>query len=184
MELIILIAIGGLIGFFLARSRFSKHVDNAAQSVSDTSKEYVGKTNTWWRRTTSSGKKADAFKSWVEGPGSKQLPASFTDWYSNLTADQQGEFTYALDGYLNGLGYDLKQLVDGSLDHQPALLQSYVEAVVVYSDAFRKAQEAHMETSDDKQQDKEEESPESGKQTAEKSTSRRRSNATESASAA
>lgn len=184
MELIILIVVGGLIGFFLARSRFSKHVDNATQSVTDTSKEYVGRTNTWWRRTTSSGKKADAFKSWVEGPGSKQLPASFTDWYSALTADQQGEFTHALDGYLNGLGYDLKQLVDGSLDHQPALLQSYVEAVVVYSDAFRKAQEAHMESTDDKEQTKEEAEVESGKKTAEKSTSRRRGNATESASAA
>lgn len=182
MELIILIAAGGLIGYFFARSRYSKHVDNAAQSVSDTSKEYAGKTNTWWQRNFGRGKQADPFKSWVDGPGSSQLPAEFTNWFSALSADEQGNFTYALDGYLGGLGYDLKQLVDGSLDNQPMLLQSYVEAVVVYSDAFRKAQEAHLETAED--QAKEESTPEDGKKPAEKTTSRRRTNAKESASAA
>jgi hypothetical protein len=150
MELLILIAAGGLIGYFFARSRYSKHVDNAAQSVSSTSKEYAGKTNSWWQRNFGRDKKADPFISWVEGPGSSQLPAEFTIWFSSLTPDEQNKFTYALDGYLGGLGYDLKQLVDGSLDNKPALLQSYVEAVVVYSDAFRKAQEAHLEVEEDR----------------------------------
>ena len=179
-----LIAAGGLIGFFLARSRYSKHVDDAAQSVTDTSKEYAGKTSTWWRRNIGRGRQTDQFTSWVEGPGSSQLPAEFTQWFSGLSAEEQGDFVYALDSYLSGLGYDLKQLVDGGLDNQPALLQSYVEAVVVYSDAFRKARESHLETDGNEDQEQAEDGAEAGKKAAEKSTSRRRTNAKESTSAA
>jgi hypothetical protein len=184
MELLILIAIGGLIGFFFARSRYSKHVDTAAQSVSDTSKDYAGKTSSWWRRNVSRSKQAANFSAWVARPGASQLPEEFKDWFSGLSTDEQEKFTYALDGYLSGLGYDLNRLVDGSLDNQFALLQSYVEAVVVYSDAFRKAQEAHNESSDDRSQAENESDPGESKKTAEKSTSRRQSNAKESASAA
>ena len=70
-----------------------------------------------------------------------------------------------------------------SLTNQPALLQSYVEAVVVYSDAFRKAQEASQEA----ESAVEEEAPApstDGKKPAEKTTSRRRSGSSKSASAA
>ncbi|MGW8143357.1 MAG: hypothetical protein ACWGN2_03125 [Anaerolineales bacterium] len=184
MELILLIAAAGLIGYFFARSRYSKHVDNAADSVSAASREYAGKTTSWWRRIFGGSRQAESFESWVAGPESSQLPDEFKSWFASLSENEQKDFTHALDGYLKGLGYDLDQLLDDSLANKPALLQSYVEAVVVYSDAFRKAQEASQEAKTSPEEAEENSPPTDGKKPAEKSTSRRRGGSSESPSAA
>jgi hypothetical protein len=184
MELLILIGAAGLIGYFFARSRYSKHVDNAAESVSNSSREYAGKTSSWWQRNFGGGRQTEPFEAWVAGSGDSLLPDEFKTWFAGLSENERKDFTHALDGYLKGLGYDLDQLFDDSLANQPALLQSYVEAVVVYSDAFRKAQEASQETESEPETEGEKSPSADGKKPAEKTTSRRRSGSSKSASAA
>jgi hypothetical protein len=184
MELLILVAAAGVIGYFFARSRYSKHVDNAAESVTTTSKDYAGQAGSWWQRTIGRGKDADTFQTWVNGPGASALPDEFKTWFTSLSEQDISEFTHALDGYLKGLGYQLTKLVDGSLEGQPALLQAYVEAVVVYSDAFRKAKEASQADEADQEDTSEDTSSSDGKKPAQKTTSRRKGNSSESASAA
>jgi hypothetical protein len=51
MQLLLLLIIAGVIGYFVARSRFSKPIDNAADKVADTSRDVADKAEGWWRRT-------------------------------------------------------------------------------------------------------------------------------------
>jgi len=48
MELILLLLVAGVIGYFLAGSRASKPIDNATAKVSETSKNLAGNTKSWW----------------------------------------------------------------------------------------------------------------------------------------
>jgi hypothetical protein len=72
----------------------------------------------------------------------------------------------------------MDKLVDGSLDSQPALMQVYVEALVVYSQAYRKAKQAQKEAETAKPVEAGNSSD--GKTAAEKSASRRKSDAPDS----
>lgn len=49
MELLLLLLVAGLGGYILARSRFSEPIDDAAETVSETSKSWVGSAQNWWR---------------------------------------------------------------------------------------------------------------------------------------
>jgi hypothetical protein len=49
MELLLLLALAGVGGYFLARSKFSKNIDGATGKVSDTSRELAGKAADWGR---------------------------------------------------------------------------------------------------------------------------------------
>ena len=59
MELILLIVIAGLVGYWLSRSRFSKSIDQATGKVSETSRDAAGKA-TGWVRGLFGGNKAPA----------------------------------------------------------------------------------------------------------------------------
>jgi len=47
----------------------------------------------------------------------------------------------------NSLGFRLDQLVEGGLDRDPRMRQVFVEAIVVYSPAYRKARQAQQQPS-------------------------------------
>jgi hypothetical protein len=49
MELLLLLLIAGIGGYFLARSRFSEPIDDAAGKVSDTSRGWVDSAQGWWQ---------------------------------------------------------------------------------------------------------------------------------------
>lgn len=51
MQLVILLIIAGVIGYFVARSRFSKPIDSASGKVADASRGAADKAEGWWRRT-------------------------------------------------------------------------------------------------------------------------------------
>ena len=51
MELILLIVIAVVVGYFLAKSRVSKPIDDTAGKVASTSKDVAGKTGGWFKRT-------------------------------------------------------------------------------------------------------------------------------------
>jgi hypothetical protein len=48
MQLLILILFAGVLGYFLARSRFSKPIDKAANSVGDATSNAVEAGKGWW----------------------------------------------------------------------------------------------------------------------------------------
>jgi hypothetical protein len=58
MQLLILLLIAGVIGYFVARSRFSRSIDDATEKVADSSRGMADKAEGWWRRTF--GKKDQA----------------------------------------------------------------------------------------------------------------------------
>lgn len=51
MELIILILIAGVAGYFLAGSRFRKPIDQTADKLADTSRETADKVEGWFSKT-------------------------------------------------------------------------------------------------------------------------------------
>ena len=49
MELLLLLLVAGVVGYFLAGSRFSKPIDDTAEKVSQTSKSWADKAGDGWR---------------------------------------------------------------------------------------------------------------------------------------
>ena len=69
MELLLLVLIAGLVGYWLSRSRFSKSVDQAAGKVSETSRDAAGRAGGWFRGLFGGGK----------APADEVLDAEFED---------------------------------------------------------------------------------------------------------
>ena len=183
MQLILLLVLFGVIGYMLAGSDFSEKVDRTAQRASTASGKWRTRGTAWWRSRFSGGVSEDEFRSWVTGSGADSLPDEFRTWYLSLSKDAGQEFVNALSAYADGLGYNLMKLVAGGLEQKPLMKQVFVEAIVVYSDAYRKAEETRGQEQDEPQGD---EAPEGDEvQPAQKSTSRRkRTKVSEAASAA
>ncbi|GAG01209.1 unnamed protein product, partial [marine sediment metagenome] len=87
------------------------------------------------------------------------------------------DFTRALNEYAASLGYSLTDLVEGDYDGKPALMQVFVEAIVIYSQEYRKAREVQQAEADKEEAapaDDEASASTEVKKPAEKSTSRRK----------
>lgn len=65
MQLLILVLIAGVIGYYIARSRFSQSIDSATEKVADSSRDAADKAEGWWRKTF--GKKESAASQVIEG---------------------------------------------------------------------------------------------------------------------
>lgn len=65
MQLLILLLVAGVIGYFVARSRFSQSIDSATEKVADSSRGVADKAEGWWRRTF--GKKDQTAGQVIEG---------------------------------------------------------------------------------------------------------------------
>jgi hypothetical protein len=81
-----------------------------------------------------------------------------------------------LADYAKGLGFSLNELVDGGLDQDPFMRQVFVEAIVVYSNAYRKAKRAHQQAKVKKAEQEKSAVKKDGKKPAEKETSHRNEN--------
>jgi hypothetical protein len=175
MQLLFIVLIAGIAGYFFARSKYSKPVDDAAGKVAATSQDYANQTSRWTRGLFNRRSKADQLRAWAAGPGAPNFPDDFRTWLAGLTPQEADEFTKALDSYSSGLGYELDKLVKGELDTQPARLQAFTEAIVSYSQTYRKTRDARQEA--DKPADVPVDQPPAvdGKAPAEKAVSRRRS---------
>lgn len=168
MELILLLVIGGAIGYLLSNRSGRKPDEQAAKPIAIPQRI---------------GKQAISLRAWAAGPAAGDLPDDFKRWLASLTDQEAQDFTQALSDYSSGLGFQLDDLLNGNLKNQPALMQVYVEAVVVYSNAYRKARQARQEaeatkTQADKQtqtQDAVQPVPSNGKEAAQKQPSRRKS---------
>jgi len=183
MELILILLAVGLIGFLLARSQYSKNVDKATDQVVSTSKDLADKTEDLWRKQFAKGKYADGLRSWAAGPGADELPADFKSWLAGLSDKEAQAFTKELFNYLSGLGYDLPKLISGEIVMAPPQRQVFVETIVVYSQAYRKAKDAHKQAEPEASTSAPEgqAAPQDTKQPAEKTLSRRKGDGTEAA---
>jgi hypothetical protein len=181
MEFLLILAGALAVGYFIARSRYSKTVDKTADQVVTTSKDLAGKTEDWWRKQFTKGRYAEALKGWAAGPGANLLPGDFKTWLNELPERDAQIFTQELFKHLEGLGYDLPKMVNRQLVLAPEQQQVFVETIVVYSQAYRKAKAAQQKngTENNKEAANSEQPAQNELQPAEKSTSRRRGDGNE-----
>ena len=186
MQLILILILFGVIGYMLAGSDFRERIDRTGERVSTASGGWWDRSKTWWRSRFSNRVSADEFKAWVTGPGADSLPENYKDWYVGLPENQAQDFVHSLADYADGLGYNLALLVAGGLEQKSVLKQVFVEAIVVYSDAYRKAKETKQVEAEEAPED--EKTDGDGVKPAQKSASRRKrqtvADAAETASAA
>ncbi|MBN1149425.1 MAG: hypothetical protein JXA78_19340 [Anaerolineales bacterium] len=176
MHLLVLLIVFLLLGYVLADTRFSQQVDRVAGDVADASRNMATNAEDRWKSLFQRRLLADAFRTWAAGA---DLPQDFKRWLASLSDREASSFIQALANYARGLGYDLDILVQGGLDQEPILRQVFVEAIVVYSDAYRKARKALDEAEQAKAKDAGESASNDGKKPAAKQASRRKREAVE-----
>lgn len=179
MWLILLLAAAGVGGYFFARSKYSKPVEDTASKVGsatvDATKEYSGRAADWWQSRFGKSSATAVLRDWANGPGAAYLPEDFRTWLASLSEAEADDFARSVSNYGKSLGYEFAKLVDGSLDAQPDRRQVYVDALVSYSQAYRKARQAQREAATSAQETTNSNSTGDGKMAAEKSASRRKS---------
>jgi len=180
--LVFLIGIG-VLGYYLARTSFAGRVEQRAGRVAHAPKRWSENLADWWRGRFGKPPPADPFIAWARNQGFSNFPEDFNSWLASLSPQESHEFTLALQDYTGGLGFDLSSLVDNSLQNKPALMQVYVEAVVIYSQAYRRAKETRQKAEKTVTDDQEAKKSKEDKKTAEKQVSRRRSEIPEMAEA-
>ena len=145
MELLILLLIVGIIGYFLARSQYGKKIDETTLKITSRSEGLIDKTREWWRRRFGKKQRKITFLDWATGSGAVYFPDDLRIWWQSLSPDEGKQFTRSLSSYAESLNFHLEELVSGSLDTKPALMKVFVESVVVYSHEYRRARQAQAE---------------------------------------
>jgi hypothetical protein len=72
MQLLVLLLIAGVIGYYVSRTRLSKPIDSATAKVADSSRGAADKAEGWWRRTF--GKKEQPAGEVIEGSAVDATP--------------------------------------------------------------------------------------------------------------
>jgi hypothetical protein len=172
MYLLIFLIGFGLIGYYLAHSSFAQRTEVRATSLS---RQWGESLSDWWQSRFGKYPPEDTFITWARNQGAYYFPGEFYDWLAGLSPQESHAFTQALQDYTGGLGFELDSLTDDSLKNKPALMQVYVEAVVIYSQAYRRAKESHQQADKAEAKNKEAGKDKDGMKNAEKQASRRRS---------
>jgi hypothetical protein len=146
MSLIILLIAALIVGYWLSRSKYSESVDETAGKVTTTSVSWAERAGGWWQVHVLRRPGTEPFLKWAAGGGKEILPEDLRVWLEGLSEEQGREFVTGLDSYANGLGYNLNELVEGGYEGKPALVQVFVEAIVVYSQEYRKAREVEVDS--------------------------------------
>ncbi len=176
MYLFSLVLLFGLLGYILAISRIGKTIDAATE-------HWVDQFDRRWRSLFKRRSQTSDFRVWALGVGAPLLPDDFKSWLARLSPEEAQDFNWSLIEYTKSLGLHLDQLLDGSLDHDPRMRQVYVEAIVVYSPAYRKARQALQKAAADAEKNPAVD-PDAEKQAAEKAPSRRKQDAADAAETA
>lgn len=141
MYLFSLILLFALAGYVLATTRFNRRVDSATERVSASITRITQATRDRWQALFGPTK-GDEFRIWALGIGAPLFPDDFKTWLAGMSPQEALQFQQSLIEYSDSLGFRLIELVDGSLDHDPIMRQVFVEAIVVYSPAYRRARQA------------------------------------------
>ena len=145
MYLLALLVLFTLIGYLLATSWFGDRMDDAAERVTASSRRWTGRLGERWRALFNRHPEAEAFRSWALGSGAELFPQDFKTWLASLSDAEARDFRHSLDEYADSLGFNLTKLIEGGLDHDPRMRQVFVEAIVVYSPAYRRARQAQQQ---------------------------------------
>jgi hypothetical protein len=141
MTLLFFIFIAVAIGYFFARGRYGQSISDTAGKAASSSRSWSKHAEDWWQSRVMKRSLSDPFRAWAAGAGADLLPEDFKSWLAGLSDPEARDFTQALDSYSSDLGYSLKDLVNGEYANKPAMMSVFVEAIVVYSQEFRKARE-------------------------------------------
>jgi hypothetical protein len=171
MYLLALLVLFTLIGYLLATSWFGDRVDNATGRVAASSRRWTGGLGERWRALFNRQPEVEAFRSWALGSGSELFPQDFKTWLASLSEAEARDFRHSLDEYADSLGFNLTRLIDGGLDHDPRMRQVFVEAIIVYSPAYRRARQAQQQAAKDSKAARKT-APEASPRAAEKSNGR------------
>ena len=171
MYLLTLLVLFILLGYLLASSRLGERLDNATSRTTASSKRWLSQLGDRWRSLFKRTEQEDAFRSWALGSGAGLFPQDFKTWLSSLSGAEARDFHYSLDEYADSLGFNLAQLIEGGLDRDPIMRQVFVEAIVVYSPAYRRARQAQQQAAKKRDSAKKAE-PQVEGQAAEKSNGR------------
>jgi hypothetical protein len=145
MDLFILILIFAVIGFILANVRSGGGSAKNNGSAKKNARKWTPGTGDRWTETFGSRGLTDDFRAWVYGAGADALNEDFKKWFARLVDRDARSFVLALTDYTRSLGISLPKSVRGGLEHEPIMRQVFVEAIVVYSQAYRKAKQALKE---------------------------------------
>jgi hypothetical protein len=171
MYLIALLVLSALLGYLLATSWFGDRLDAATGRVTASSRRWTSRLGDRWRALFNRQPQAEAFRSWALGSGAELFPQDFKIWLASLSDAEARDFRYSLDEYGDSLGFNLTELIEGGLDHDPIMRQVFVEAIVVYSPAYRRARQAQQQAAKEGKAAKKT-APEADTRTAEKSNGR------------
>ncbi len=146
MEFLTLFLIFGISGVLIGILQSGRRDKKVSGGTTISAKKLASKVEGRWRNLFGSTPRGRiSFQEWATGPGSVLFPDEFTDWLAGLSQSTADAFTLKLADYAHGLGFNLTELMDESLDRQPILRQVFVEAIVVYSQAYRKAKQARQQ---------------------------------------
>jgi hypothetical protein len=186
MYLLSLFVLFMLAGWILATSRFSKPIDEATDSVAARIRGFGQALRRRWQALfgrAAPRSRDDDFRRYALGLGAPFFPADLKTWLAGLSEGEARSFQRSLSEYSQSLGLRLAELVDGSLDRDPIMRQVFVEAIVVYSPAYRKARQAKKDAAADSEHNGAH-TADAEKQAAQKSPSRRKQPAAEEAESA
>jgi len=145
MELFILVLAFALVGYLFGSSRLGKNADRAAERAALVSQSWAERLGSKWKSTFSGKSMSEGFRRWVSKQPAEAFPENERIWLNDLSDRELREFVKSLTEFGNGLGFNLNTLVEGGLDSQPRMRQVFVEAISVYSSAYRKARVARQE---------------------------------------
>lgn len=168
MYLILLLFLFGALGYLLARSRVGDRIDDATVNAMSMTSKWVGE-------NLGISTRPQTLQAWaVKDP---DLSLDTKSWIASLSKEDCEAFEKALQNHATTLGLDLHQLFSGKLDTLPEQKKIYVEAVSIYSQAYRKAKEIQQEEENPNEKGVEilEGEVIEGKTVAEKRPSRRKS---------
>lgn len=146
MILLLLLIACALLGYALANTRAASRAEASLGETAGAASQRLTRTKNTWQKRLGIGRAGEAFRTWAAGEGAAYLPDELCSWLEGLSESEARAFGASLADYCRGLGFELRQVTDGDLvNSRPALFQVYVEALVIYSDAYRKARQAHQE---------------------------------------
>lgn len=174
MTLIVLLVLAGILGYWLARTRTGERLSQRAGELAGQARNLGGRSTDWVGQRLGLSRKPRSLRTWAaESP---DLSSEVRSWLVSLNDEQAAAFALALNNHAETLGLDLNRLFSGELDDDEQQRKVYVEAVSIYSQAYRKAREISQEEAPSASQHKPEGEVVAGKVVAEKKPSRRQRN--------
>jgi len=175
MDLLILLLIFALLGYLLGISHTRASANQAAEKSAPKAKSWAGRMGSRWVSILNPRSFSLQFREWAIKEFPELFPEEFKSWLVGLNEAQLNEFVKTLNDFSHNSGYSLSQLIEGDLDNDPRMRQVFVEAISVYSQAYRKAREANdKKTASLGKENSEKAQGADDKPLAEKASSRRR----------